>query len=765
MELKNSTIEDLSKEIFKMNKNLDRVIENILDSADAVVTALSSNTKGANAMLMNFRRRNKEYQEEQKKLRQANKLEIEVAHERIKQEMKQAQTIKDLESAYKSHLATLRDKTDAEKQALLDELATRRQELDQLRYKATLSQKFSNGLKFARDRALLFGNSLVNSQASWEQAWQAAKKTFSEFSMSVNTGIPLLEDYWATFEMGMSPEEVIKLKKEYLRSAAGFEGGMKGWSTAVGKIGDDMMSQGLTMSKEVASKTSASLLHYTQTLGVSSQRAKAVVEGQLIPMFKRMHNQLGMTAEEFADLHKTLTDDREAREYSLRMSAEEREQWFTGRVAFQEFLMSTRKFSKEQALAIQDFMKKLQGETAKDRMKRALKTQALMGMMGVGGGEEAAGLIRKGKLSADEQARLSDLMGSMSKKAEGIRGSGMLHAEMAIDTMNEKTGGIINESRVMNDSMNASLKVQEESKTILGKIETWLRENVPSLVGWVQKLGAIFESGIGKLITVFGALLMGKFIMKMFQAVLGGLGQRSAVGAGVSAAKDAASSFMNSARWTQFKGWVTGGFKAMGEGMKNWSGRLLKLMGSIKSGFGSILKGLGSATQAMMSAARSAASGLGNMMGGGGKLMGGARMLGGAAAVAGAGYAGYQAGSWLYNEAGLGDWWNEKLRDWHGLDMPKNDPSKKTKPEVAEEAGSEAGTTDMDRYQPEQDLNLKAQKETQSILTNLNTAIKELVDLQRTNNEYVAATAESNEEVSKRLRTTRRSNEGWLSFD
>lgn len=325
-------------------------------------------------------------------------------------------------------------------------------------------------------------------------------KAFStELNHSATVGIPLftgnLGDYiQEIYKTGMSPTDILDMKKKYILGASAFQGGFTQYMKTITDISGDMKAKGLVASKEAGTKLTSALIHAVQTSGVNASDATRIVKDSLMKSFERLHFAVGMTAEEFEEMTLTVSNDAEHRELMMRLSDKERKNYVANIVQQQENLMINKKVTKEQAQAITDFVKKIQGETYKDRLKRGLRTQLTMGMMGVQGGSEMRDAIMAGvNATKEQQALMATKSDELNRAYQSQMGMGGVY-ELQANVLNEKTGNLLSETTATNTILNDQLKINTQTK---GNVEQGFSDVNRLLTDITQGINGIKMSMVG----------------------------------------------------------------------------------------------------------------------------------------------------------------------------------------------------------------------------------------------------------------------------
>lgn len=261
--------------------------------------------------------------------------------------------------------------------------------------------------------------------------------------------------------------------------------------------------------------------------------------------YKRYGAISGQTMDQYSSAIASLVED-ESTQVSLRNAASEAER-------LQIIRNTKRRYDEnlamgmtvEQATAAAKAMAKLAGEGPMERYKKSVKFQAALGAMGIGGGAEAARIMRKSesRRTAAENAFLQSRISSFSNKTSSMMdigndsdlGSG-LYAERIRQVSGISEGEL---SQLNTKSLTAVAPAIDKNSSMLEKLNqqmgTWLEafkaqqivksrvENTP----WLAMLTGVVASGVLLQIVKFVSNLAGTVIdPKKWLGKLGTFGKR-----------------------------------------------------------------------------------------------------------------------------------------------------------------------------------------------------------------------------------------------
>ena len=759
-ELSELTIRTLNQELKSVSKSLETVVETI---NEAMVDLLKmSKRKDAQDALE--RRRQKKVSADKLK---EDKTDITVTRERVKtardhiahtkEELRVAtkglHTQKQWFNWYQNSLQDMKNMTDTDRRAHQEFIREKLSETKAHKNTLKWNERSADSMRQWTDTLMMKGLSLFTAMNAWRLFLEGSKKLINELNLSINTGIPLMSGFFSYIDaakLALSPEELIKMKKEYVLAAAAYPGKMKGFAKAVDDTGNKLIDLGITADKKLASMIASSLINTAATMGASNKQIEGVTD-QLTTHMQRLQKYVAMTGEEFADMAKSISEDNEYRSVALRLNKNEQAQFFVSEVALREHLMTQKHLTRVQADAAAAELKRQQSEKYKDRLKASLRMQMLAGMMGMDAGatEQAAQIRRKGAgASKTEKTQLIDFQNSLSRSLEGMRGMGP-QGELMIDSLDNSTEGMITQLQAVNTALSDGLGSEGPINTKLGAIEAALKSMLTFWQPFVQQILAGLDSGLGtllKTLLIGIAAFMGRGLLKgVLSKTLGrGMGRESgaesaaqtmndAFGSGRFRPSDVEEVQMGLPRETVTSGRTTAttkGFKELATSMK----------GSLKDGFTTLNKG---------------SEGWKGMSKGGMALRG----AGSLAAVATAGAVGYEVGTALYDGLGgkqffeyLGQGKAKKIEDESKKRIAQLDKEIEANMKIAKEAEAKKGKSDtqvvkINKEVPPTPKEIAVNAAVEKRENEMKDALKQLVALQAANNDVAMAMLSTNQDA------------------
>jgi uncharacterized membrane protein len=271
--------------------------------------------------------------------------------------------------------------------------------------------------------------------------------------------------------------------------------------------------------------------------------------------FTRLQKITGMTGEQFNELTREMATDSDIQIQLRAANSQEREQIMQGIMA-RNAENRAMGMTAEQAKAVSKTLAKLAGQGPVDRMKQAAKIRAMSGMMGIGGGDEAANILIKGQRATPEEKKiLQEHMSKISNAASESQ-TGGIGQEMMVSTAMDKMGlsSLLGPGSEFNTRLAEGLKIDEKAleeqkgtNTILTKMLEFFDIGKAGVSNpLVQGVGAI-GSGIYNAVGGAASGAGGAYAMqKLMGTALPGAGT-AASGAASGAAKGGMGSFLKGA--------------------------------------------------------------------------------------------------------------------------------------------------------------------------------------------------------------------------
>lgn len=387
---------------------------------------------------------------------------------------------------------------------------------------------FNTDIRYASTNIKLWAHNLIQANAPWLLFVKGLKQLNAELSKSTDIGLPMFSDglmgLQDAFRAGMTPAEVMELKKKNILGASA-AGGLDKYMDNLTDASRKMMDDQLVSNQKDGVELQSILLMSVQKTGLKYGQATKKQTDRLTNTFATLHKSIGLTAKEMGEMTEAVANDTEHRNIMLKLSPQQRASYVADTLAVQEHLIMSKKFNKEQAAAITDFIKKIQGETYKDRMKRGLKTRLAMGLLGVSGGEQMQKDIMNRNLDEKGKKRLADKQAEMSKAASSRQAMGGAN-ELFVDVLDEKTNGILSEARTTNDTLQLGMKTNTEENN---KIITLMQKINSEVNYFLIGFKAVMQVAAATIVTGLGILLL-RTVLGRRAAVLGQSGIGGMIG-------------------------------------------------------------------------------------------------------------------------------------------------------------------------------------------------------------------------------------------
>lgn len=329
-------------------------------------------------------------------------------------------------------------------------------------------------------------------------------------------------EYFDAYVRGLTPEQLMSLQKEnrQLMQASGqtFERFNKQLDVGSSKLFD------LTYSFEDTYRINASLAKQAKLLGANWDQYQA----QEADRFKNLHDNFGMTAEEFVEVNTSLQENASAQQMLYKISLKQRAAYMAEVRATYDHL-KVLGLSTEAAQAASEAMQAIGAQNPKDRLKQAAKLRAVGGALGMGAdAEKASRLMMSGKTNTPEFA---DIMARMNKGV-GDRMSQGFASELATMTMIQTTGleNILGPSSAFAKlNVDQNMQIGEIVKHTKTGNET-LDEILNVLMHGTELTKTFFASGMGDILKlVIGGIMfkavggwIGKLLPGMLSKIMGG---------------------------------------------------------------------------------------------------------------------------------------------------------------------------------------------------------------------------------------------------
>lgn len=398
------------------------------------------------------------------------------------------------------------------------------------------SLKNPEGFKLGMDSLKSMTANFLLSGASFTKAKDKVIKAFDEIQSFNIAQIPAsyAAVNKASVNLGLSFDETVKLMNDNKRmlaiyGPAKFQDSMKAMSTTFEKYGYNMKQAaelvGPTVETAIASginiRDPGELNKFTDTM---------------MDQFQKVSGMVGVSAQEFASLNKTLFKSEGTFEQMLGMDQQRRQ-------AYAQELVQLRTKYVAQGLEIQQANELVAAQQAQQRGKLGdrtndaskLMTSAQLAGLGSDAAMEVYRLSTKGKRSADENARLTELAGQINQGLEqrinegyGANGNGAMGDILNDARIDLQTSGQMNQitqaGSQMQMSKEAGAQVSPEEQKAASNAAKG-SESIAVLGNAVNKVSSIMNNAfLGAIIASTTALVAFGFQLSKMSLLMGGPG-------------------------------------------------------------------------------------------------------------------------------------------------------------------------------------------------------------------------------------------------
>jgi len=274
-----------------------------------------------------------------------------------------------------------------------------------------------------------------------------------------------------------------------------------------------------------STKGLAEMVQTSRLLGDANVDSAGFVSEQA-STFKRLHNTLAMTIQDFSQLNKELVNDTDIRGIMMRMSGQERTAKFKQLQQDYEYYRS-QGLLHEQATALAKTMDRMAGKDPRERMKEAARMNAVMTAMGMStkdAGRAQELIVKGGRRSKGESTELAELTAATNKLVQSKKGEsfeGEIFASALVDRagIGDRLGStddlILAEGAKADKNVKAQMAQQNSlANKILGPvgmIQTFLSPTGPigaAILATAAILGTTILAGLGTIATALAPLAL-----------------------------------------------------------------------------------------------------------------------------------------------------------------------------------------------------------------------------------------------------------------
>lgn len=205
-------------------------------------------------------------------------------------------------------------------------------------------------------------------------SFEAATRAVNEFSQAYKHGLSwnaIGDTITAAFKMGMSPKEMMDFQAQFRRVSNTFSGGIKEFDASVAANQKEWLRY--TGSLKDAAQAQAEFADIALSMGVDRKDMGTAVDG-LFKQFKQLQVITSQTAEDFAQMQRSMLSDQNIREKLVGLQGKERINALAGltqtNIAFQQMGMT-----KEIAQATIAFIEGQGSRKAVDRLRESYQVQ------------------------------------------------------------------------------------------------------------------------------------------------------------------------------------------------------------------------------------------------------------------------------------------------------------------------------------------------------------------------------------------------------
>ena len=303
-------------------------------------------------------------------------------------------------------------------------LALKKEQLEQLEEEERTRRAHTDELEKSKNSLIKFAKGFVG----WDKPIsEGIKNTTEDFRASLGTGIELTAaQYEGSVRLGISQQELIKVQHQNSQLYLSMETNGRDFIGTLNSAANGLTAY--TTGTKEATALAASNLSAANSLGLSWEDS-VDVNTQLNDSYKSLNSSALTSADQFSKLTNSLFKDAAVREELLKIDKKERKKVYAQTSQMYNSLQveygHTEEASRELVKRYNTMFRK---ESAKDFLKKTLKTQAMMGAMGVEGSGDYYKLAEKeryGTLNEDETAKLAAIMSKAGDKSYSMQQGGL----------------------------------------------------------------------------------------------------------------------------------------------------------------------------------------------------------------------------------------------------------------------------------------------------------------------------------------------------
>ena len=241
-------------------------------------------------------------------------------------------------------------------------------------------------------------------------------------------------------KLGMSTSQLIRISSEYRQTMNATDMTTNEFNDALVKGAYSMVQY--TGSLEAGMRLQAENMQLAKLSGASSSADVTNFTTSMNEAMKDFQAATGRSADEFTKLNKSLRMSSDTQNLMFKMNKDNR-LLLQQEMAHRRNALTSGGLMIEQADSFINTLNALQGDTAKDRLRKAAVMQATLGAMGLGAeGAEAAAILRKGGRAEPDDIKRFKAIGELAATVSSERAQGEFGTEMVQDHLNDLMGGL-----------------------------------------------------------------------------------------------------------------------------------------------------------------------------------------------------------------------------------------------------------------------------------------------------------------------------------
>lgn len=344
------------------------------------------------------------------------------------------------------------------------------------------------------------------------------------------------------FQSGMSLKAYANIVSENA-TAASRAGSLDNFNKLISAADGQLAEMGIF--GENARELQASLAQSNTLMGVSQNKLSGAISEQ-ISLFDKLHKSTNMSAKEFAQLVKSVSDNEQVQSELVGLGAQDRASRRQDMLSLQSF-GQTIGMTAEASRRLGEAMIAARGQTVKSRVEESGRIRQMAQFLGMGAqGERAAQLSVKGRnRTKEEDLEFRQIAANMETAAQRAYQNGSIGAQAVLDQMQESIGSSgfgknMKESKQATLAQDAGAVNNRDFGEHVGKFGQFVGELLKYVKGFNESIGPSILGAVtaGTLLLFKGPIVkaLGAGLSKLpgFRALTGGT--TAAVGAGGAAA-------------------------------------------------------------------------------------------------------------------------------------------------------------------------------------------------------------------------------------